>query len=452
MSARAQLIILFSALIMAIAMGVRQSLGLFLQPIAETLSSSRESFSLAMAIQNILLGIPLAGILADRIGARLVVGAGAILYASGFVILSLVSSVTSLYVGLGGMLGFALSATSYVVVLGAVAQIVPPERQGTAFGIVTAAGSFGTFSVVPGLQWLLSEVGWQITLLYASLAVGTIALFALGFPSRSGKHTTPGGVSNQERFGKILSRAFTHQGYLLLNAGFFVCGFHVAFIATHLPPFLADHGLSDMIAATALSLIGFFNMIGSFLFGRLGDYHRKKYLLSFLYLSRAIVIGCFLIVPVTSATALIFAAVVGFLWLATVPLTSGIVAQIFGTRHLSSLYGFVFFSHQIGSFVGVWLGGRIYDQTGSYNVVWIGAIILGVAAAIVHLPIRDTSLTRLPARRIGSVHRFSTKSRCAPCAGNAVPTPKSAPYPMVLASPSVLPETGQRWESSSHWD
>ncbi len=394
MSSRAHLTILFSALIMAIAMGVRQSLGLFLQPIADTLSSSRETFSFALAIQNILLGIPLAGILADRIGARMVVGVGAILYAIGFAILALLPSLASLYTGLGGLLGFALSATSYVVVLGAVAQVVPPERRGTAFGIVTASGSFGTFIVVPGLQWLLSEVNWQITFLYASLAVGTIALFALGLPSKSWKNPVSVGVANQESFAKVLSRAFKHQGYLLLNCGFLVCGFHVAFIATHLPSFIADYGLSDMIGATALSLIGFFNMIGCFLFGRLGDRHPPKYLLSFLYLSRAIVICFFLIVPVTGVTVLIFASVIGFLWLATVPLTSGIVAQIFGTGHLSSLYGIVFLSHQIGSFFGVWLGGRIYDQTGSYNSVWIGAIILGVVAALLHLPIQETSLPR----------------------------------------------------------
>ena len=195
-------------------------------------------------------------------------------------------------------------------------------------------------------------------------------------------------------FGTVLRRAGTHSGYLLLTAGFFVCGFHVAFIATHLPSFLVDHGVAQMIGATSLSLIGLFNMIGSFLFGRLGDRFRKKRLLSLLYFSRAVVITCFLIVPITGATALVFAALIGFLWLATVPLTSGTVAQIFGTRHLSSLYGIVFLSHQVGSFLGVWLGGRIYDSTGSYNPVWIAAIILGVVAAIVHLPIKDQALSR----------------------------------------------------------
>lgn len=386
MSPRAKLIILASAVTVAVAMGARQSFGLFLQPISDALSTGRETFSLAMAIQNILFGIPLAGILADKIGPRWVIAAGALLYAAGFAVLSVASTTWSLYVGLGGMVGLALSATSYVVILGAVAQVVPQERRGATFGIVTAAGSLGTFAIIPGIQWLISSFGWHDTLIYIALAVGAIALIATGFPSRPRIAPCP---SPDEALGKVFGHARRHSGYLLLNAGFFVCGFHVAFIATHLPSYLADHGLPKMVAATALALIGLFNMLGSYLFGRLGDRYRKKYLLSFLYFTRAVVISGFLVVPVTEATALVFACAIGFLWLATVPLTSGTVAQIFGTRHLSSLYGIVFFSHQIGSFLGVWLGGRIYDAAGTYTPVWIGAIVLGLAASIVHLPIRD---------------------------------------------------------------
>lgn len=392
---RPALVILLGAVTVAVAMGARQSFGLFLQPVSATLSTGRETFSLSMAVQNILFGLPLAGMLADRIGPRWVVAVGAVVYALGFALLSLAASAATLYLGLGVMVGLALSATSYVVILGAVAQVVPAERRGTAFGIITAAGSFGTFAVVPAMQWLIGAVQWQTTLLYAALAVGAIALLAVGFPVRSSPSADSGAPSNVEdqvSLGTVMRRAGTHSGYLLLNAGFFVCGFHVAFIATHLPSFLFDQGVAQMIGAAALSLIGLFNMLGSFLFGRLGDRFRKKRLLSLLYLSRAAAIACFLIVPVTSATALVFAAIIGFLWLATVPLTSGTVAQIFGTRHLSSLYGIVFLSHQVGSFLGVWLGGRIYDATGSYVPVWIGAIVLGVAAAIVHLPIKDQAL------------------------------------------------------------
>ncbi len=394
---RPALVILLGTLTVAIAMGARQSFGLFLQPISATLSTGRETFSLSMAVQNIMFGLPLAGMIADRIGPRWVIVVGAALYAVGFALLSLAASTATLYLGLGVMVGLALSATSYVVILGAVAQVVPEKRRGTAFGIITAAGSFGTFAVVPGMQWLIGAVQWQTTLLYAALAVGAIAVLAIGLPVRSAASAgsnAPSDAAEEMPLGAVLRRARTHSGYLLLNAGFFVCGFHVAFIATHLPSFLFDHGVAQMIGATALSLVGLFNMLGSFLFGRLGDRFRKKRLLSLLYFSRAVAITCFLIVPVTGATALVFAAVIGFLWLATVPLTSGTVAQIFGTRHLSSLYGIVFLSHQVGSFLGVWLGGRIYDATGSYDPVWIIAIVLGVAAAIVHLPIKDQALAR----------------------------------------------------------
>ena len=294
------------------------------------------------------------------------------------------------------MLGLALSATSYVVVLGAVAQVVSPKRRATAFGVVTAAGSFGTFTVVPIVQWLITHFGWQLALLYLAAAIGVIVFFALGLPSTAGPPS--GQMSDEDTLSRTLGRARSHSGYLLLNAGFFVCGFHVSFIATHLPAFLKDHGLSDVVSATALSLIGLFNIGGSSLFGYLGDRCRKKYLLSLLYGSRAVVITLFLFVQLTATTAFVFACAIGFLWLATVPLTSGTVAQIFGSGHLSSLFEIVFFSHQIGSFLGVWLGGRFYDTTGSYDTVWLIAVALGVFAAAIHLPIADQPVTTDPDR------------------------------------------------------
>ena len=393
---KSTLVILISAVTVAISMGARQSFGLFLQPVTESLSTGRETFSLAMALQNILFGLPIAGMLADRIGPRRVVASGALLYAAGFGLLAVATAPWLTFLSLGVLVGFALSATSYVVLLGAVGRVVPAEKRATSFGMVTAAGSFGTFAVVPLIQLLIDTVSWQATLLYGAAVVAAIAFFALGFPPAS-RAEGPRTCDLEDDFSRLLSQAGRHSGYLLLNAGFFVCGFHVAFIATHLPAFLGDHGLPEMVAAAALSLIGLFNMGGSYLFGRLGDRYRKKYLLSFLYFARALVISGFLMVPVTTATALIFACAIGFLWLATVPLTSGTVAQIFGPARLSSLYGIVFFSHQVGGFLGVWLGGRIYDATGSYDAVWVGAIVLGVAAAIVHLPIRDRTLGSLPA-------------------------------------------------------
>ena len=271
--------------------------------------------------------------------------------------------------------------------LGAVAQVVQPERRSTAFGVVTAAGSFGTFALVPAVQWLILHRGWQGAFPVIAILVGVILLLAFALPRRAG---APAGASNADgTLLEALSKARRHSSYWLLNAGFFVCGFHVAFIATHLPSFLTDHGLSPMIGATALSLIGLVNIFGSSLFGWLGDGHRKKYLLSAIYFCRAIVIGLFILVPVTDFTALLFGGLIGFLWLATVPLTSGTIAQIFGSRYLSTLYGIVFFSHQIGSFLGVWLAGWLFDSTGSYEVVWWIAIGLALAATLLHLPIAD---------------------------------------------------------------
>ena len=400
---KSTLVILVSAVIVAVSMGARQSFGLFLQPVTEALSTGRETFSLAMALQNILFGLPIAGVLADRIGPRRVVAAGALLYAAGFALLAVADAPWLTFLSLGALVGLALSATSYVVLLGAVARVVPAGKRAASFGIVTAAGSFGTFAIVPLIQWLINTVSWQATLLYGAGVVAAIAPFALGFPPASEAREGARASGLEDDFSRLLSRASRHSGYLLLNAGFFVCGFHVAFIATHLPAYLGDHGLPEMVGATALALVGLFNMGGSWLFGRLGDRYRKKYLLSFLYFARALVISGFLVVPVTTATALVFACAIGFLWLATVPLTSGMVAQIFGPARLSSLYGIVFFSHQVGGFLGVWLGGRIYDATGSYDAVWIGAIVLGVAAAVVHLPIRDMALRDVPAPASASV-------------------------------------------------
>ena len=339
---RSTVVILISATTVAVALGAKQSFGLFLSPITEFLKTGRETFSLAIALQNIVCGLPLAGILADRIGPRWVVCAGALLYAGGFILLSISTTSWLTFLSMGFLVGLALSATSYVVLLGAVARVVPEEKRASSFGIVTAAGSFGTFTVVPLVQWLMNTVSWQLTLIYGSMIVGSLAVFAIGYPGRSESLDRTNRPESDNDLFATLKLAFSHNGYLLLNVGFFVCGFHVAFIATHLPAFLTDRGLQNVTAATALSLIGLFNMGGSYLFGYLGDRYRKKYLLSMLYLLRAIVISGFVIFPVSKTTTLIFACVIGFLWLATVPLTSGIVAQMFGPRHLSSLYGFVF--------------------------------------------------------------------------------------------------------------
>lgn len=381
-------IIAAGALIIILSMGTRSGFGIFLVPISETLGIGRESFSLAMAIQNIVLGIPLAGILADRFGPRTVAVSGGILYAIGMYAVSTVTQIGSLYLWLGFALGIAQSSTTYVVILGAVAQIVPPEKRSFSFGIITAAGSFGMFSMIPFSQTLETNLGWQSAFAVLSGCVMLIAVLALILPNHNNTSQTAADPVT-ESLPKVLVRASQHRGYLLLMTGFFVCGFHVAFISTHLPAFLTDGGVAPEARAASLAFIGLANIAGSFTFGYLGDRYRKKYLLSGLYLTRAIIISLFLILPLTDGTAVIFGILIGFVWLATVPLTSGTIAQIFGVRYLATLYGFVFFSHQIGSFLGVWLGGRFYDQYGDYTVVWMAAIALGIVAFFVHLPITD---------------------------------------------------------------
>jgi predicted MFS family arabinose efflux permease len=389
------IVVACGAVMVFISMGTRQSFGLFLQPVTLDLGVGREVFSLAIALQNLLFGLPLIGILADRFGSRKIALAGGFLYAAGLLLLSETGNPISLYLNLGVLAGTAIGCTSYVVVLGAAAQAVEPEKRSSTFGIITAAGSFGMFVVVPGIQWLIVFAGWQTSFAALAAFVGITVILAIGFPGKNtvaAKNPSALPLNTPQPLNLVIGRARRHSGYLFLTAGFFVCGFHVAFIATHLPAFLVDKSISEMSGATALAMIGLFNIIGSYLFGYLGDRLRKKYLLSFLYFSRAVVITLFLTLPISNFSAIAFGCAIGFLWLATVPLTSGIVAQIFGARYLSTLYGIVFFSHQIGSFLGVWLGGRIYDVTDSYTLVWFMAILLGVFASLLHLPISDKPL------------------------------------------------------------
>ena len=393
-----------SILIILISMGTRQTFGIYLQPVTNELGIGRELFSLAIAIQSIIGGLPLAGMLADRYGSRWVAIGGGLLFAVSMYLMSITTHGTGLMLGFGLLSGVSLSCVSYVVALGAVAQVVPPERRSRTFGFITAAGSVGMFIVVPVAQHMLNAFGWRTTFSIFAGIVGLIALLAVGYPTR--KQQVAGDESTDrpsDSLTQVLSKASHHSGYWLLTIGFFVCGFHVSYVASHLPAYLTDNGLSSTAGATALSLVGLFNLFGSTLFGYLGDHYRKKYLLSGLYLGRSIIISLFLLFPVTETTAMVFGAAIGFLWLATVPLTSGTVAQIFGPRYLSTLYGIVFFSHQVGSFLGVWLGGRIYDATGLYTPVWIIAIVLGVLACIVHLPIADRPV--YPLRATGATIR-----------------------------------------------
>ena len=391
---RSALTVLFGGtLILVIAMGIRQSFGIFLAPISMDLEVGRQVFGLAIAVQNLLWGVaqPFVGAIADKFGAVRVTIVGALIYAGGLALTAVSADPAGLMVTLGVMIGLALSGTTYVTILGAVGRVVPPERRSLAFGACTAAGSFGMFAVVPGSQGLLDALDWQGA--FVVLAIAVSLLVPIAFALRPADRTQTAATAHQP-MGQAIREAGGHGGYWLLNAGFFVCGFHVAFVATHLPAYLADNGMAMSVNAWALAMIGLFNIFGSYCFGALGGRMRQKYLLSGLYLARAGVIALFLVVPLSPFSAIAFGAGIGFLWLGTVPLTSGIVGRVFGVQYLSMLYGFVFMFHQVGAFLGAWGGGYAYDAFGSYDAVWIASVALALFAALVHLPINDLPVTR----------------------------------------------------------
>lgn len=393
---RPWIVILCAAFIVTLAMGVRQSFGLFLPQMSTDIGISRSDFGLAMALQNLLFGLvqPFVGALADKHGAGRVVLVGALLYALGLIGAAFATDAIGLHISFGIFIGMAQSATTFVVVLGAVGRVVSPEKRSSAFGIVTAGGSLGQFLVVPLASILLRDIGYHETLWIMAGLVALCGLLAIGVAGRT--DGGPGVAADVEQTAReALREASVHRGFWLLNAGFFVCGFHIAFIATHLPAYLDDKGLGIEIGAQVLALVGLFNILGSYIFGRAGDVLRQKYVLSGLYTARSVVIALFLFMPLSHASALVFAGAMGFLWLGTVPLTSGIVGRIFGIRYLSMLYGIVFLSHQVGSFFGAWMAGLIFDATGSYDIAWGFAIALGVFAGLVHLPIADAPVRRL---------------------------------------------------------
>ncbi|WP_419537013.1 MFS transporter [Endozoicomonas sp.] len=383
--------------ILIICLGIRQSFGIFMLPVSEYFGTGREFFSFAIALQNLMFGVfqPFVGMAADRFGAKRVVFLGAIAYALGLYLTSIATATGILYLSLGTLVGLGLSATSYVIVLGAVAKVVPAEHSAKAFGLTTAAGSFGMFAMIPGAQYLLSEFGWQQALAVFAALCSIMAAFALFMNTARGQQAATQSDQPEQTLKQALKEALAHRGYWLIHAGFFVCGFHVMFIATHLPSYLADKHLPASSAAMALAYVGIFNIFGSYFWGVMGDRFSKRHVMSGLYLMRTLVIGAFVVLPVTVDTAAIFGAAIGFCWLGTVPLTSGLVRQIFGSRYMSTLYGLVFFTHQVGSFLGAWAGGRIYDFTGSYEPIWWSTVALAFLAALIHLPIDDRPVVRL---------------------------------------------------------
>ena len=381
-------VLVCGAAVLCLNMGIRQTFGLFLEPMTDELGIGRGSFALAIAVQNLLWGFltPFFGIFADRYGTGRCLVFGGLSYALGVFIMATGHSLFGLHVGAGILVGIAVSASGFPLVLSAVARAVPPQRRSLALGIASSGGSVGQFLLLPFTQVIMSGLGWAGALLVLAGLSALIVPLAAGL---AGKPERPGAGAIQQSLGGAVTEARRHRGYQLLTAGFFVCGFHVAFMATHMPAYISSCGLSPIVGATALSLIGFFNIIGGLLAGYLGGRFRKKYLLSGIYLARALAIALFLLAPKTELVVWAFSASFGLLWLSTVPLTSGLVGDVFGPRYMATLFGIVMFSHQIGSFFGAWLGGVSFDLTGSYDAVWLLAIALGLLAAVLHFPIAD---------------------------------------------------------------
>ncbi len=388
-------VLIVGCMIAMTGFGPRTTFGLFLEPMTTANGWSRETFGLAMALQNLVwgIGLPFAGALADKNGASRVIIAGAILYCAGILGMAHSQSGFALQLTGGILTGLGVAFTTYTLTMSAMLRVVGPEKRSFVLGVATAAGSFGMVIFSPIAQGFISAYGWYTALLLLACIVLVLIPLSLCLPV--GADGNEPSVDMNQTLKSAVVEAFQHRGYLLLTTGFFVCGFHVAFITVHFPTYVSDLGLDPAIGAYSISLIGLMNILGSFASGLAGQRWSKKLGLSFIYFSRAVVILLLLLLPKTPFVVLSFAAVMGILWLSTIPLTTGIVAQVFGIKYMATLFGIVFLGHQIGSFMGVWLGGLIYDRTGSYDGMWWAGIVLGVLAALIHLPINERPVTRL---------------------------------------------------------
>ncbi len=374
------LLIVLSGLIISLGMGLRQSLGLFMRPMAADLGLSAATFGLAMALQNIVWGAsqPVVGAIADRFGARPVLIGTALVYAAGLGLMIFAGSVPGA-LGIAGFLaGVGTAGTGHGVLIGVISRATPPEKRSQRVGLVAAAGSLGTMVIAPTGQWLIDAFGWQIALAGFAVIAASIALLAL--PIREPAEKESFEKKTSQKLGEALREAAAHRGYLFMTLAFFACGFQLVFLLTHLPAYLALCGVAPGVGASALGLIGLFNTIGTYLFGVLGARYSQKHLLALIYLLRTAFIVAFLLAPVTAASTLVFASAMGFLWLGVAPLITGIIGRVFGLTHFNTLYGIVFFSHQVGSFMGALMGGVVFDRYGSYDVAWGALIAVGLSA------------------------------------------------------------------------
>ncbi|WP_295960037.1 MFS transporter [Rhodoferax sp.] len=388
--------------IVTLSMGIRHGFGLWLQPITQAQGWTRETFAFAIAIQNLTWGVSgvFAGMLADKLGAVKVIMVGTLCYALGLIGMAHAPTPLLFTLSAGVLIGIAQAGTTYAVIYGVIGRNVAANRRSWAMGIAAAAGSFGQFLMVPTEGLLISHLGWQQALVVLGGAACLIIPLSWGLrePGFGGAQAVP----RDQTIGEALKEAFKYPSFQLLMAGYFVCGFQVVFIGVHMPSYLRDKGLSPQVASYALALIGLFNVFGTYAAGTLGQRMQKKTILSFIYFARAVTISIFLLAPLSPTSVYIFAAVMGVLWLSTVPPTNAALAQIFGIQHMSMLSGFVFLSHQIGSFLGVWLGGVLYDRNGNYDLVWYIAIALGVFAGLVNLPVKEAPIRRADALAQGA--------------------------------------------------
>lgn len=396
-------VLICGAAIVTLSMGIRHGFGLWLQPITQAQGWTRQTFAFAMAIQNLswgLFGI-FAGMAADRFGASKVLAVGAVLYALGLYGMATSSAPLMFALTTGVLIGAAQAGTTYAVIYGVIGRQIPGDKRSWAMGVAAAAGSFGQFLMVPVEGYLINHFGWQEALI--ALSVAALLIIPLSLWLREPGFTGGQAAPREQTIGQALREAFRLPSFQMLMAGYFVCGFQVVFIGVHMPSYLKDHGLDPQVASIALALIGLFNVFGTYVAGTLGQRMAKRHILAFIYFGRSIAISVFLIAPLTPTSVYVFSAVMGLLWLSTVPPTNATIAQIFGVAHLSMLGGFVFFSHQVGSFMGVWLGGLLYDKTGNYDIVWYIAIALGIFAALINLPVREAPLDRGPRRVTGEL-------------------------------------------------